>query len=317
MKYSLMSLMVDTELKLMKPNFIHMSILKDMGYEGNDPTIDEVFEFLNAHGVPMKNGTMTFEDLVKLAKDCGYDGLDLMSFHFELPGAEAKEILDKYGIVLSAVNLIIPFANASTEEKYQVMLSRARAAIDQTSEAGCRNMLLMPTVYALDEGITMEQSFHYLTRGLKECVAYGKSRGVVINTETLETAGVSYCTCGEMKRIFDEVEDLKYTHDTGNPIVGLEDPVDMYEMFKDRVAAVHFKEFGYVDADNAKVCRNGRKVDSVPFGTGLIDFKKHLELLKRDNYQGYITLEGSVEEKDKIEGVKESIKYFRQMEAEL
>ncbi len=211
MKYSLMSLMVDTELKLMKPNFIHMSILKDMGYEGNDPTIDEVFEFLNAHGVPMKNGTMTFEDLVKLAKDCGYDGLDLMSFHFELPGAEAKEILDKYGIVLSAVNLIIPFANASTEEKYQVMLSRAKATIDQTSEAGCRNMLLMPTVYALDEGITMEQSFHYLTRGLKECVAYGKSRGVVINTETLETAGVSYCTCGEMKRIFDEVEDLKLT----------------------------------------------------------------------------------------------------------
>jgi len=172
-------------------------------------------------------------------------------------------------------------------------------------------MLLMPTVYALDDGITMEQSFHYLTRGLKECVAYGKSRGVVINTETLETAGVSYCTCGEMKRIFDEVEDLKYTHDTGNPIVGLEDPVDMYEMFKDRVAAVHFKEFGYVDADNAKVCRNCRKVDSLPFGTGLIDFKKHLELLKRDNYQGYITLEGSVEEKDKIEGVKESIKYFR------
>lgn len=39
--------------------------------------------------------------------------------------------------------------------------------------------------------------------------------------------------------------------------------------------------------------------------------------LKRDNYQGYITLEGSVEAKDKIEGVKESIKYFRQMEAEL
>ena len=58
-------------------------------------------------------------------------------------------------------------------------------------------------------------------------------------------------------------------------------------------------------------------MDSVPFGTGLIDFRKHLELLKRDNYQGYITLEGSVEAKDKIEGVRESLKYFRQMEAEL
>ncbi len=99
--------------------------------------------------------------------------------------------------------------------------------------------------------------------------------------------------------------------------MGLEDPVDMYEMFKDRVVAVHFKEFGYVDTENAKVLRNGKKVDSVPFGKGLVDFRKHLELLKRDDYQGYITLEGSVEAKDKIEGVKESIKYFRQMEAEL
>ena len=265
----------------------------------------------------MKNGTMTFEDLVKLAKDCGYDGLDLMSFHFEIPGAEAKKILERYGIVLSAVNLIMPFANASTEEKFTVMLSRAKAAIDQACEAGCHNMLVMPSVYTLDEGITMEQSFRYFTRGLKECVAYGKSKGVTINTETLESIGVSYCTCSEMKRIFEEVEGLKYTHDTGNPLVGLEDPVDTYEMFKDKVAAVHFKEFGYVDTENAKVCRNGKKVDSVPFGKGLIDFRKHLQVLKRDDYQGYITLEGSVEAANKLEGVKESIKYFRQMEAEL
>lgn len=316
MKYSLMSLMVDTELKLTRPNFIHMQMLDSMGYEGSNPTIDEVFEFLNAHGIPMKNGTMTFEDLVKLAKENGYDGLDMMSFHMEIDGKEAKKILDRYGITLSAVNLIMPFSNASTEEKFQLMLSRAEGVIDQAYDAGCRNILLMPSVYTLDEGITMEQAFRNFTRGLKACVAYGNKKGMTINTETLEAIGVPYCTCGEMKRIFDEVEGLKYSHDTGNPIVGCEDPADLYEMFKDKVVAVHFKEFGFVDKPDAKVCRDGKTVDSVPFGEGLIDFKKHLQMLKRDGYQGYITLEGSVAAKDKLEGVRESIKYFRNMEAE-
>lgn len=317
MKYSLMSLMVDSELKLSRPNFIHMAMLNSMGYEGDQPTIEEVFEFLNAHGIPMKNGTMEFEDLVRFAKECGYDGLDMMSFHFETEGKEAKKILDKYGITLSAVDIIMPFSNAATEEKFQLMLSRAKATIDQAYDAGCPNILLMPTVYALDEGITMEQSFAYFTRGLKACVAYGNEKGMTINTETLEAVGVPYCTCGEMKRIFEEVKGLKYTHDTGNPLVGLEDPVDTYEMFKDKVVAVHFKEYGYVDKEDAKVCRNGKKVDSVPYGKGLIDFRKHLELLNRDHYEGFITLEGSVEAENPIEGAKESLKYFKQMEAEL
>lgn len=308
---------MDQLLKLEKPNFIHLSIMKSMGYEGQNPTIDEVFEFLNSHGMPAKNGTMTFEDLVKLAKDNGYDGLDMMSFHFDIDGKEARKILEKYGITLAAVDVIIPFANASTEEKFQTMLTRAKAVIDQAHDAGCTNILLMPSVYALDEGITTEQAFWNFTRGLKACVAYGKEKGMTINTETLETVGVPYNTCGEMQRIFDEVEDLKYTHDTGNPIVGLEDPVEVYEKFKDKVVTVHFKDFGYVDSEEGKLCRNGKRADSVPFGEGLVDFRKHLELLKRDNYQGFITLEGSVPAKDCLDGVKKSIQYFKEMEAGL
>ena len=318
MKYSLMSLMVDPEIRLSRPSFIHMAILNGMGYQGENPTIEEALEFINAHGIPMKNGTMEFEDLVRLAKESGYDGLDMMSYHFEIDGGEAKKILDKYGITLSAVDMIMPFANASAEEKYQVMLSRAKAMIDKTAEAGCKTMLLMPTVYALDEGVTTEQAFRNFTRGLRDCVAYGKEKGVVINTETLETTSVSYCTIGDMERIFNAVPGLKYTHDTGNPVVGLEDPIETYERFRDKVVTVHFKEYGYVEGgERSHVCRNGKIVDNVPFGEGIIDFRTHLKLLKRDGYDGYITLEGTVAAPDCIEGVKNSVAYFKDMEKAL
>ena len=317
MKYSLMSLMLDSELKLTRPNFIHMAMLNSMGYKGENPTIDEVFQFLNDHGIPAKNGTMTFEDLVRCAKENGYDAVDMMSFHFETEGKEAKEILDKYGMKMSAVDLIMPFANCTTEEKYELMLSRAKSAIDQTADAGCETLMLMPTVYALDGGITFEQGYQNMIRGLRACVAYANGRGVTVSTETLESVGVPYCTIGEMKRVFADVPELRYTHDTGNPLVGCEDPITTYETFRDRVRTVHFKEYGDVDRGDAKLCRNGRKVDSVPFGEGVIDFRKHLELLHRDNYDGYIVIEGSVAADDRLDGVKKSIDYFRGMEAEV
>ncbi|MCI6465681.1 MAG: sugar phosphate isomerase/epimerase [Faecalicatena sp.] len=314
MKYSLMSLMVNDELKVTKPNFIHLSIIRDMGYEKENPSLEEVHEFLNAHGIPVKNGEMTFEDYVKFAKKSGYDGVDMMDFHLEMEGKEAKKILEKYKITLSAVNIIVPFVSAVTQEKFEKMFSRTKSVIDNAYEAGCRNILLMPSVYNADAGITREQAFHNIVRGLKACVEYGQQKGMTINTETLESIAVPYCSCGEMKRIFDAVPGLKYTHDTGNPLTALENPVEVYEMFKDKVAAVHFKDFAYVTEQDGILCNDGRRLASVPFGEGEIDFRKHDEILLRDQYNGFITIEGSVPAENPLDGAVKSLKYFRDLE---
>ena len=195
------------------------------------------------------------------------------------------KILEKYGIVLSSANVIIPFASVMCEEEYQGMLAQAKADIDECCAAGARQIMVVPAVYNLPEGLTMEKSVQNCIRALNELVAYCNQKNVTMSTETLESAEVSYCTCGEMLRIFDNVEGLKYTHDTGNPLVGLEDPLATYEMFKDKVSYVHFKEYGYVDEDDAIACRNGKKVKRVPFGQGLVDFKAHLKALKEDLYE--------------------------------
>ncbi len=317
MKYSLMSLMIDSELKVSKPNFIHMHILDTLGYTGDVPTVDEMFNIFEEKGVPIKNGTMTFEDMVRFAKETGFDGLDLMSFNLTVPGTEAKEILEKYGIVLSSANVIIPFAGAMSEEEYQRMMIQAKSDIDECCAAGAKQIMMVPAVYNLPEGLTMEKSVQNCIRALRELVVYCNEKQVVISTETLESAELSYCTCGEMLRILDNVEGLKYTHDTGNPIVGLEDPVAVYEMFKDRVSYVHFKEYAYVDDVDGILCRNGKKVKRVPYGQGVIDFKGHLKALKENGYNGFINLEGHTTEDDVLEGTKGALKYFKDMEAEL
>lgn len=317
MKFSLMSLMIDKELKIKKPSFIQVLIMRKMGYDGPEPTAEEMFRFFNEHGMAAKNGTMTFRDYVRFAKENGFNGLDMMSFHFEEDGEEARQILEEFEMTLSAVNIIAPFADAVSDEQFDRTLQDVTEVIDRAYTAGCRNILLMPTGYVPGPGLTREMVFQNMVRGLKACVSYGESKGMTINTETLESVGVPLCSNGEMLRLFGEVQGLKYTHDTGNPIVAMEDPIATYELLKGHLAAVHFKDLQYTDEKTEMMNPVGRFLERAIFGEGEIDFKKHLEVLKRDNYQGFITIEGQREADNQLDGAVKALKYFQEMEEEL
>lgn len=317
MKYSLMSLMIDKELTIKKPSFIQVLMMRGMGYEGPKPTAEEMFCFFNEHGIAAKNGAMSFRDYVKFAKENGFDGIDMMSFHFEEEGEAAREVLEEYSMTLSALNIIAPFADAVTEEQFEKTFQEVREVIDRGYTAGCRNILLMPTGYVPGPGLTREMVFQNMVRGLRACVSYGETKGMTINTETLESVGVPLCSNGEMLRLFAEVPGLKYTHDTGNPIVAMEDPIATYELLKGRLAAVHFKDLQYTEEKTEMMNPLGRFLERAILGEGRIDFKKHLELLKRDGYQGFITIEGQREAKNQLEGAVKALEYFRNMEKEL
>lgn len=317
MKYSLMSLMMDQELKVSKPSFIHVAMAKELGYDGDMTSLDDMFRFFREKGIPIQNGTMEFEDFVRFASESGYDGIDMMSFHFEEEGKKAKAILEKYGIAMSAVDIIVPFVNAVTKEQADSLFKQTVEMIDRAYDSGCTNILLMPSVYQAKDGITREQAFENMVRGLKMCVEYGTKKGLTINTETLESTGVPLCSNGEMLRLFHAVPGLKYTHDTGNLLVPCEDPAYTYELFRDKVVSVHFKDMAYVENETDIRAIDGRYVQSVDLGTGEIDFREQLKLLKRDGYSGYITLEGMVPAKDQLDSAKKALAYFRSMEAEL
>ena len=105
-----------------------------------------------------------------------------------------------------------------------------------------------------------------------------------MNTETLESIAVPLCSNGEMLRLFAAVPGQKYSHDTGNPVVAMEDSAATYELFKDRVAAVHFKDLEYTEEKTEMMDPLGRYLRRAELGEGVIDFKAHLQMLKRDGY---------------------------------
>ena len=317
MKYSLMSLMIDKALKVTKPSFIHRLILNDLGYQGEVHDIEEMFRFFQDHGIPMKNGTLTFRDYVRFAKENGFDGIDVMSFHFEEEGEIARKCLEEYGITFSAIDIVAEFGNAVTDEMFEQRFSEVKQVLDKAYTAGCRNALVVPTGYVPAPGVTREQVFHNMVRGMKACVEYGTKIGMTINTETLESIAVPLCSSGEMQRLFDAVPGLKYNHDTGNPVVMMEDPCAMYRKFSDLVVNVHFKDLKYAEGHTQMMDPMGRYLELANSGEGVIDFREHLKLLKQDEYQGFIAVEGVLPAEDPLQGAVKALEYFKKLEAEV
>ena len=317
MKYSLMSLIVGSELKLSKPTLFQKNMLKGMGYTGPEPTLEEMYAFFESKGMKMKNGTMSFRDLVKFAHDAGYDGLDMMFFHFEEDPYEAKKILEEYGIVFASVGMISQFAQVEGEEGFQKEIAIVKDVIDRAVIAGCKSIMMMPTTHFPRPGITREQVYQTIVRALRIITDYAWQKGICIHTETLESIAVPLCSIGEMKRIFDAVPGLLYTHDSGNPLVAGEDPMELYETFRDKVAYIHFKDLQFTEKKANMRDSMGRYLERAVLGEGLLDFPAHLKALKRDGYQGYISLEGVRPGKDVLDSAAEAIKYFRNVEKKL
>ncbi len=314
-KYSLMSLMVDSELRHEKVGFILEAILRGVGVDNIPKYADDAYAILNARGIPMKNGTASFEDMVRFAKENGFDGLNLMYFQMELPPEKVKSIMDKYDLPLSSVNIIMPFSEVKNEEMYQGMLHAACHAIDDSIAAGAKEILLVPGGYVLGQGVTREMAFRNMTRGASECIAYANGR-IGISTETLESISVPWSSLGDMMRVFATVPELGYTHDAGNPMVANEDPMVLFHAFRDRIRSVHFKDLGYAnDSDGAYRCMDGRSMNLVPSGTGEVDFKALIKGLLDMDYDGFITLEGGRPAADKWQEAIEAMRFFREMEA--
>ncbi|MGI6333850.1 MAG: sugar phosphate isomerase/epimerase family protein [Saccharofermentanales bacterium] len=318
-KYALMSMVMVNEFKTKRPTFFSMIGARMQGFDKEGPvTHEDLAEFYAAKGQEYKPGTMTFEEFVILAKECGYDGVDMMATFLDTPGKEIREILDRHKMELSSISLISAFCAARTDEEMQAKLAEARYYIDMAAEAGAHYVLINAASIAAVPGISREASYQKMIFGLKTCVEYAKTKGVTLSTEALHTIQVPYCSIGEMKRIFAEIPELTYSHDTGNMLPVLEDPVEALEALKDRTVFVHMKDLEYADRPGAydDVC--GRKLALAVYGTGLVDFKAVMRSLKKMKYQGFITLESrSTNPTDFKQGLKDDLKLFKDMEASL
>ncbi len=314
MKYALMSSILRKELKTKTPYFGDVLKAQALGYEdAPNASAEELRTFLEAHGVPCPVGTLRFEDLVVLAKEAGYQGIDMMSQLLELPGPEVRAILAKHEMALSCINIVAPFCCATSDAEFAQKTDEVRQTIDQAADAGAESVLIMPAYTWLPSGMSREAGFQQMLRGMRESAQYAKQKGVQLTTETLQFIKTPYCSNGEILRMLEAVPELTFTLDTGNCLPMLENPLEILDCVADRLIGVHIKDMQFVGGDGDYATVDGRQLRQVPYGQGLVDYPAlHRRLVEMD-FRGWVAFEGMSRNSDPKLGIREDLAWFQSL----
>lgn len=128
-----------------------------------------------------------------------------------------------------------------------------------------------------------EEKWERIFEKMELPIKIAEREGVILGFENVSSGNIG--TSEDLIRLFDEFDspNLKLIWDPGNAhAAGESRPYpDGYERIKDKIVHVHLKDSIFVDG----------KHYWVPIGEGEVDYEGQLRALKRDGYQGVISIE--------------------------
>lgn len=239
-------------------------------------------------------------DTVKMAKDLGFDAIEFV----ELNAEEGEDLLDyarrlkaecdKYGI--TAVNLAIgaDFINGKNVPKEEE-IDRVKKHIDACEILGI-NFLRHDALYKFGDYLSFDLALPELAAAIREVTEYAEKKGV---RTMVENHGFIAQDALRVERLYNAVNHKNFSLllDMGNFLCADENPVTSASIVAPYIAFAHAKDFFFkpgTDADPGKqffVTRGGNFLKGAPIGHGCVPVKQILRILKKANYEGYISIE--------------------------
>lgn len=259
----------------------------------------------------------SYFDMIDVASEYNMKAVEMINFfEFENPDKEmAKKIrayADEKNIKIACMSLFINLADEDEEGTYQRLKDYADIALILGSP------YLHHTI--INEFRTPDDIIPYEEELFKKGIAmvrksydYAKSIGI----QTIyEEQGFVFNGIKNFRRFLDEVDrDVKVVADFGNVYESVNDIEEFIEEFSDKIVHVHFKDLVYTkenETGKAYKTLRGLYMNEVKIGTGIIDFKKCIDLLKKNNYNGYYTIEYGVSD-DESKDMDEVLEYLNSL----
>lgn len=233
----------------------------------------------------------------------GYDLLALAGYYHMLSmeddPLEVKGWMDELGLKASAVSAHAPLMRP------EVSIPYLTKAVRYASDIGA------PCV-TTDEGIkpdwmTDDQAFDIMRYTIRQVMQTAERYNVVVGLEPHQQYTVRKDT---FLRILDLSDSpcWKVNWDTGNIYLGGKaDPYDMLETIAGRLCHVHGKDIDMKQSESERGVVTGTPVGCA-CGDGVVDWSRVLEILKRHNFSGVISVEcGTVDQADR------SLKFLKKL----
>ena len=264
----------------------------------------------------LASGQMTPYEVVEFIHSLGVDGIE-MTYQYSLGVQGRRPPLDlrERGLQLSCVDVSVDFAQGTREQR-EAALVKAREAIDYAAELGSRAVLIVPGSWK--DHVPRDLAKEGVYWGLTEAARYAIGLGLIPTIEDHSLAAVTGATSSALLEACAATGDsLRITYDTGNFLIGGEDPLDAWDRLTTRVAHVHVKDWVPVSANDASLPRQRTASSGIAYvgatlGRGVVPNEAILKRIGRSAYDGFLSVEyeGNADPRSEV---RAGVEYLRSL----
>lgn len=233
-----------------------------------------------------KQNNISIEEALLITRNEGYSGVDANWADISSKSPELKIQLKNANINIASIYRVCNMAECFSIDDMEDFFEGV--VFYNASKA-----MLVPSFYS--DNISKEDTDKMVTEALNLSCDLAKKYGITV---TVENYGYFQSPCGsfnQVKKLLDNVPNLRYTLDTGNYTYYNEDVIQCLLQLKDRINHVHLKDWclSPFDENEQPAIETLSKVILYPspIGKGIVPIQECLNLLKDSGYQGYLTAE--------------------------
>jgi inosose dehydratase len=248
----------------------------------------------------------SIEHNLKLAKEAGFKYADITDTHsggsmFASASLSAsvslddnpfdvKRKFDKFGITIMTISAHASLIEPSNPGEYQT--KEIMKAIKFAAAIGIRDVVTTETVPKSEwaKKLSYDQSIFTVAEKLYLPCRMASDYGIKVIFEPHGPITDSINGIGDVMAMLGNPESLGVNMDTGNSWLGGTDPVELAKTYKDKIYHIHWKDLGE-EWVAQRGTRYGCGFSTIELGTGVIDIKGVIDVLKDRDEIRYSTLE--------------------------
>ncbi len=252
----------------------------------------------------VNKGEKTEKELISVAKDLGFDGLEFAEIHTPegmdklVYAKELRDECERIGIEAVQYSVGADFIYGS-EGNLQAEIERLKKEVDVAEALGVKGMRHDATGGYRDEDKKykgFEQALPVIIEGYRAVTEYAEKKGI---RTMIENHGYFCQDSDRVERIITGVSHKNFGAliDMGNFLCADENPVNAVSRLAPFVSYLHAKDFHIKNGNAFPPCdgffksRGGNYLRGAILGHGDVPVFQVLNIIKDSGYNGYITLE--------------------------
>lgn len=247
----------------------------------------------------IRNGKITPLDTIRLAKEIGYDGIEIVDF--QAPEGMSKTDWFRQ-LAEEAKRLSFPVANLAVSANFAQQgdalseeIERVKELVDAAAVLGTPSMR-HDVVFDLGSFATYAQALPALAEGCRAVTEYAAGKGI---HTVVENHGFIFQDPERLEALYQAVDHPNFgiLADMGNFLCGDCDPVISIGKLRESIRLVHAKDFLRKSGESTDPgegffkSRGGSYLRGTIIGHGAVCVKSCLYALKNIGYDGWISVE--------------------------